>query len=414
MDTPLEAPLPAIPVSPPVLSPPRPSLLRLIHDRNPFFLLSAVSMFVGFRIVIAAANTEPGDLKHLLCLILTLNVYEALLIALGLFLIVRRSALRDGWILLTIEALFLVDLTNLNAEFFGASTRLGLIVCGITLILAIVKIFLITHTLNLRLTLGTKLFILIQLAVLFALPGLFKAMTHHANITSMQDYVIWWLVGLLIVVGAFLVRRASAHTFSPVPALPWRLYVLVPLISLIVHLAGQNRVYDMHFNVANVTPVLLALVIVLNRARFALRLATLGWSIALIVLAIILSAIPPENSAELHRHIAKISIAPWRLSLLASAAVLLYVAMIQHSWIALTLSVAIAFTASVGVDIPNLIDNATRFWNRTQDASRHIVPETPLQWGYTAIAGAFLLLGLGALISLCKRQEMEVQPAKLE
>src|SRR6266699_1904355 len=83
-------------------------LLRLIVDRNPFFLLSAVSMFAGVRVILAA-----------------LNLYEALVIGLALFLITRRDQRRDGWILLSIEALFLVDLTLLNSELFTANLRWG-------------------------------------------------------------------------------------------------------------------------------------------------------------------------------------------------------------------------------------------------------------------------------------------------
>src|SRR5437660_5192695 len=101
----------------------RPSLMRFIADRNPFFLLSAVSMFAGVRVILSALNVSPGDVWRLLLLIGALNAYEAAVIALALFLITRRNQRRDGWILLSIEALFLVDLTNLNAEVFTASLR---------------------------------------------------------------------------------------------------------------------------------------------------------------------------------------------------------------------------------------------------------------------------------------------------
>src|SRR5437763_907450 len=95
-------------------------LLRFVADRNPFFLVSAVLMFAGVRVILSALDLAPGDLSRLLLLIGVLNAYEALVIALALLLIVRRGQRRDGWILLSIEALFLVDLTHLNAEFFTA------------------------------------------------------------------------------------------------------------------------------------------------------------------------------------------------------------------------------------------------------------------------------------------------------
>src|SRR3954447_9484059 len=96
----------------------RVSLMRFIVDRNPFYLLSAVMMFAGVRVILSALQLKPGDLRHLLLLIGVLNAYEAAVIALALYLITRRGLVRDGWILLSIEALFLVDLTFLNAELY--------------------------------------------------------------------------------------------------------------------------------------------------------------------------------------------------------------------------------------------------------------------------------------------------------
>src|SRR4051812_10878787 len=103
------------------LPPRRPSLWRFVVDRNPFFLFSAVCMFAGCRMIIAALGVSPGEVHKLVALIGVLNLYELLLIALALFLIRRRGQNRDGWILLAIEALFLVDLTHLNGEVFAAS-----------------------------------------------------------------------------------------------------------------------------------------------------------------------------------------------------------------------------------------------------------------------------------------------------
>ena len=49
-------------------------------------------------------------------LIVTLNVYEAALLAIALFLITRRGLRRDGRMLLLLQAFFLADFTFLNAE----------------------------------------------------------------------------------------------------------------------------------------------------------------------------------------------------------------------------------------------------------------------------------------------------------
>src|SRR5258706_2087989 len=165
--------------APPTPQRPRPSLMRFIVDRNPFFLISAVCMFAGVRIILSALNVSPGDLRRLLLLIAVLNIYEAAVIALALFLITRRNQARDGWILLSIEALFLVDLTFLNAEFFTANLRGGMIINAVCWSLALVKIAVVIRTLKLRLTLPEWAYVALQLAAIFFMAGIFKPISSH-------------------------------------------------------------------------------------------------------------------------------------------------------------------------------------------------------------------------------------------
>ena len=150
--------------------------LSLIHDRNPFYPLSALCMFIGFRIILGAINSPVGDWKSLLGLIFTLQIYELVMIGLALFLIMRLGLMRDGWILLGIEALFLVDMTNLNAELFTARPALGSVVNGFCFLLAMGKILFVCRTLKLKLTSGTTFYIAAQMAFLLGLPGMFRLM----------------------------------------------------------------------------------------------------------------------------------------------------------------------------------------------------------------------------------------------
>ena len=67
----------------------------LIHQ-NPFYLLSALSMLAGCYALNSALSLRTGEIWKLLGLIAALNVYEGILIALGLYLIQRRRIIRDG------------------------------------------------------------------------------------------------------------------------------------------------------------------------------------------------------------------------------------------------------------------------------------------------------------------------------
>src|SRR5438552_15522935 len=119
---------------------PRRSLFRFIIDHNPFFLLSAVCMLGGCLALTNSLSWSPIRLQRLLMLVVTLNIYEALLITLAIFLIAKRRLVRDCTILLMLEAFFLVDVTFLHAELFAASLRIGLVVNSIILVLAIAKV----------------------------------------------------------------------------------------------------------------------------------------------------------------------------------------------------------------------------------------------------------------------------------
>ncbi len=398
--------LQAIPPRPPLTAR---SLLRLVHDRNPFYLLSALSMFVGFRVVIAALDSAPGEWRTLLSLIVTVNVYEAVLIGLALFLIVRRGLLRDGWILLGIDALFLVDLTNLNAELFTATPKLGAVVNGACFLLAMAKVGVVVRALRLRLTPGTVLYIAAQLAFMFALPGTFRLLrSSAATVSPLHVYAMWWAAGGLVAVGAAVVRRDPRSAGNPMAALPVRLYVLVPLASLLYHLASENRVYWVHFEPANVAPLLLAAVVAVNRGpRNALKLQP---SLVLVGLAVLASVVTPDDRSAMVTHLLGVTLTPFRLVLLPAAAVAGLLAAYHHHWPTGAAVAAGTVLALVWPSLPAILRQLERAADWAWDLAGRLVPETALQWGYTAIAGSFLLLGVGAVVSLKANGVPGVEP----
>src|ERR671913_2259379 len=109
------------PPTPP--APPRNSnpLLRFLVHHNPFYLLSALCMIAGCYALNAVLDVRSGQVKSILVLVGTLNLYEFMLLGLGVYLIRRRNVVRDGRTLLLLQAVFLVDLTFLNAETAASS-----------------------------------------------------------------------------------------------------------------------------------------------------------------------------------------------------------------------------------------------------------------------------------------------------
>jgi hypothetical protein len=377
-------------------------VLRFIHDRNPFYLLSALCMFVGFRIVLGALNSAPADWKSLLLLIATLHVYEAVIIALALFLILKRGLLRDGWILLAIEALFLVDLTNLNAELFTALPRMGAVVNAVCFALALGKIGVVVRVLKLRLSPGTIFYIAVQLAFLLGLPGIFWLIrSPAAAVSSLQIYGLWWMVAAMIAAGLVLVKPAKSDE-SPMAALPWRLYVMLPLVSLLVHLAGENRVYWVHFHPANLSPLLIVAALAITHSRYRWHTLALPGTFALLAAAVALSITPHAYQHDLSMHLLHLNITPLRFAIFASMAVSLYVAVRRYSWLAAHLAATYAILLWLGGSPGQMLSNGLRFARATMEFAMNLIPDTALQWGCAAIVASFLLLGIGAMFSLKK------------
>ena len=149
--------------------------LRLIATHNPFLLLSGVCMLVGCFLINAAAHADPDRVDTVVYLLAAFNLYEILVIGLGLYLVRRGDAggVRDAAVLLVLEALLLSDFTFLYAEVFTKSLGIGAVVAGVGLALAMVKVAVIAVVLRLRLRLGagTWAVLAVTLAALFAMPG---------------------------------------------------------------------------------------------------------------------------------------------------------------------------------------------------------------------------------------------------
>jgi hypothetical protein len=384
---------------------PRRTLWRFIVDRNPFFLISALCMFAGVRVILSALDAAPGRLPPLLWSIAALNAYEALVIGLGLFLIVRRRQYRDGWMLLSIEALFLLDLTNLNAELFTAHFRAGIYVNLLCWLLAVVKVTVVCRTLKLRLTTPEFAYAALQLAGIFMMAGIFKQIAkhgvHEGTLSTLTLYGAWWLAGGMLVLATLLLRKPSERrTDSPMSALPGRLYILLPFVSLLVHLCGANRVYALHFHPANVAPVLLGAAVLLTRWRGDFGRSFLVGSQAMLAgMAVLISVpFPPELLVHAGAHV----FSPLRVTLTASAGVLAVGFFQSWQLIAAQMAAAALMAAALGNSPVEMQHHSVAMGKALVAFLKRLIPETQMHWGIVAVVSSFVMLGIGALVSLRK------------
>src|SRR5687768_11000596 len=233
-----------------VLEPPAPvpnPVVKFLNQYNPFYLLSACCMLFGVFAMNDSLDWSPIPMSQLLTMILTLNVYEAMLIGLACFLL-RRGIKRDAMILLVIEAFFLADVGFLNMEVFARSPWIGLVVNTLVLGAAVLKVALIFRAAGLSLVDGKFAFVVIQLGVLFAVPGMFSiiAQPRDQKLPMFAIYAGWWLAGALPVAYAVLVgsldlfRRRVDDRPPGIDLIVARVLLVLPMLSLIAHLCLAN------------------------------------------------------------------------------------------------------------------------------------------------------------------------------
>ena len=307
--------------------------------------------------------------------------------------------------LLSIEALFLLDLTNLNAELFTAHLRAGILINLFCWLLALVKVTVVCRTLKLRLTAPEFAYAALQLAGIFMMAGIFKQIARHGvqegSLSVLTLYGAWWLAGGMLVLAAALLRKHGDRSVdSPMSALPGRLYLALPFISLLVHLCGPNRVYALHFHPANLAPVLLGLAVLLTRWRGDFGRGFIVRSQAMLAgLAVLLSmSFPPELLVQVGQHV----FSPLRLTLTASAGVLAIA--FVHSWqlLAAQMAAVALMAAALGNSPAAMRQHSMTMGKALIACLKRLIPETQMQWGIVAVVSSFVMLGLGAMVSLRK------------
>jgi hypothetical protein len=404
---------------------PRSAPVRFLFRTNPFYLLSVMCMLGGCLALTNSLSWTSIPLPRLLALVITLNFYEALLLALGLYLLRRRGVVRDGLMLLLLEALFLVDAAFLNVEVFSIDLHVGLIVNAIVFVLAVVKLLAVFRVMGLARD-ATFGFVLAQLAVLFAVPGLFASVTRGdgGSLPAGLAYGAWWALGLVAAMPAFFLRGRRLNQLLGEPAEPGervaavlrRSFTWLPFVSLVAHLALMHWIYNAHLHAAYVAPVLLGAAVTLSSAAPSRRmkgvdLAALQFILPALAVSLSFDApdslrlAPPGNDS-------RVALTPVTATL--AVAYVVYVCTFLPRYALRLLAGAAAAVAFALAPSPAKVAASAQQWSQwSVDAARRFVswvmPRTSTGWGLTAVGAAFAFLGLGAAVSLKKAPEAKDQ-----
>jgi hypothetical protein len=393
---------------------PRPLLVRLVAEHNPFYLLSAACMLASCLALTNTVTWNPIATKRLLTLIVTLNLYEAALLAIALFLVSGgRRNLRDGRVLLLLQAFFLADFTFLNAEIATSSNAFstGLIVNAVLFVLAAVKIGLVLRVLKPAFTLMQYGFVLLQLGILFATPSIFRWVNLHRHAIGPRDfYALWWVTALLPavyeVVSRFDVWRATPTSVAArAQAAPTMTYLWLPYVSLLTHFGILHYVYDTGFHAAHAAPVLLGLTLILNRVSPTSLMPRRDLMVLrfLLPLAAVMVSMGRMFAFPLHATYPVVTLTP--LNLAIDGAFLTYV------WCFLRPNARL-FVATWAVAKSMYILGPTHQqmeqwlnsgWEWTATSTDRMMPKTVADWGLIGLVGSFAFLAIGFWVSLSRR-----------
>jgi hypothetical protein len=364
----------------------RQELWRLFVKHNPLYLLSAGCMLAGCYALSAALAPEPGRLGGLLALLGVLNAYEALLIALGLFLVTRRALPRDGRTLLLLETAFLFDATHLCSEA-ASDGRWGLLVACVALLLGGAKIHVVGRALHVELPLAQLILVATGLGAVLMLPGGLAILVRGGRPVEDLLYSSWWAVGLLVVLQSLATPAAGAFARpEPAEVSPRRAFgralVVLPSVSLVLHLFALSWLYDAPFHLCHLGPLGLALSLCAVRTHPEWFLRTRLALPTICVVATLLGCWDDPPHAVL---------SPLGATALLAGLIHLYDFRRNRTF-------AAAWLAALYL----VVGPAVRFWDSWVGFLMMILPSTLAEWGRWGIAAAFVQLGLGLLLSLRK------------
>ena len=372
---------------------------------NPFYPLSVVCLFVGCFAMIRGLKCEAYQVNALVWLAAAAWLYQWLLISVGAMLIKREQWL-DGRLLLMLAVVLLPDSTYLISEISLTRPAVGWYIAPIGLSMSLLQAWAIQHIA--RLTLGRwSAAHLAAMLVSVMFIGQVAASGHiHGQLDRRLVYGGWWLVGLMMamrprVTGEF---ESGMRKFIQRP-LGW-LFVLMPLLLLSGHLIGLGWAYHAEWHHAFAGPMLLGVSCWLPRLVGREGWHTMaGWQFALPVFGLMLSL----GDRDLVFSLFDLQISPMRLCLVSGGVVHAYVGYLHHQWLFGPTSLLLPTVASFGHTFREIQKTWIELFNDLWATLRRIIPTTAIDWGITAMAAAFIFLGLGAWLSFRRSRGARTQ-----
>lgn len=394
----------------PTRASPPPPWWHLLVDRNPLFLLSGISMFAGCYAASRAIHADPDHpeaLPLLLGLLAVLNLYELMVIGLGLLLSRSATLVRDTRHLLGLALLLMVDVGFIYHESATASLPVGVMIGGAATLLGLCKAVLITRGLGVRLRPMVTGLVGLDLAAVYFLPVVMRWIAGDGFVSPGAMLGVFCVMGLLIALHALPLRWGTIQAdprndYLQLQQLVRGGVVLLPALSAIAHVAVGPWVYGTGYTGAYLAPLLLGLAVVMGRQLAVAGDAnTASRSAVVLTAAAVASTLrSPDTMIALIDAPLDVYASPLRGALLLSAAVIAWLGWRHRQWRYPMVSVVLLGLAMLGHTAHAMLQRTERLARETWELLRGIIPDSQLEWGVFGVGFAFLLLACGAAVSL--------------
>ena len=182
--------------------------------------------------------------------------------------------------------------------------------------------------------------------------------------------------------------------------------VILPVVSLLAHACTSNWIYNVRWYPANVSPLMLGLAVAIG--AYDLHVSTLGRRMrAHFVLPILALASSMQFPSSLVFHVGPVGFSPLRCTLIG--AMFVYACgFLLHRHILFAWAACMCFgVAGVGMSIRDILQNLHTGTQQTVDFSKRLWPRNMMQWGIVSMVASFVLLVVGAVVSLRKPAQLE-------
>lgn len=355
-----------------------------MNQSNPFYATSASAMLLGCWLLSRALELQAGQLKGLLLLMLVLQVYEALLVGLGAFLVRTKRAPRDGLVVLVIESVFLMDATLLAAECVTTDLAVGTLVAITTAGLTALKLHWVRRAAPELLPRRVAWILGLHALVVLALPVAAAHLAFARLLSPVMLYGLWWMTAALPMVQRVL--REETQSTGAEGTRAHALWSWMPCGLVLLHLWTVGYIHSLDFRAPFLTPFLLGLAVAAPRERLARQLILPG-------LAALFSFGNDGDLAVRFFGPDGPYVTALRLAFVGVGVAWAYIAWRDRDRWMIALAIGSGVLGLLGSAGLRLVDAALR-------AFAAAVPRDGFGWGALALIAAFALLAAGARRSL--------------